>query len=157
MGHVHLLEPLMSDYIALKSEGVMGLFHSDDGFFLEEGITTDLDPGATNANRIRFQYYLQDSLAAALKPFSKQVLTQALKDSEATEVVSFMEELKSTNAPSQARIADYSVDDISGNTAELEAQGIFVIIVRCQMLATQDEIVLQTQVGPGVVTTQAGS
>ena len=47
------------------------------------------------------------------------------------------------------------MDSRSGNTPELNAQGIYVVIVRVRMLATADDIVLQAEVGPTVTVTAA--
>jgi len=146
----------INEYIALKQAGVMALVQEPNGFFIEEGITTSLVPGEQNANRIRFQYFLQDSAAGFLKPFSKQVLTDDLKDSELAAVVAFSDGLLSENQPSFQRIAGYSVDGSSGNTPALLAAGIYSIIWKVRMLPTQDEIVLLTQVGTDVVVTPSG-
>ena len=50
---------------------------------------------------------------------------------------------------------DYSVDDKSGNTPDLEAQGIYVVIGKVRTLASADFIVFQTSIGEGVVVTTA--
>jgi len=64
-----------------------------------------------------------------------------------------MSGLLSPNNPAASRIAGYTVDDVSGNTETLEAAGVYVVIVRCRMLATADTLVLQAEVGTDVSVT----
>jgi len=143
----------LNDYITLRERGVAALrLDRNSGPIIQSGITTSLTSGEKNINRRRVADYIQDSLAAALTPFSKLPLTTQNKDSAVSVVDAFLSELKSDNNPAAQRIADYSVDDQSGNTPDLERKGIFVIIVRVRSLATGDFIVLQTEVGEGVTT-----
>lgn len=144
----------MNDYIALKQNGVVSLrIDRTAGAIFQSGNTTSLVPGLKNINRRRMADFIEDSIAEALNGFSKLPLTNDLKDSAAAECVAFLEELLSANNPAAQRINAYQVDTISGNTPALEAQGIFVIIVRVRTLATADFIVLQAQIGEGVVLT----
>ena len=64
-----------------------------------------------------------------------------------------METLLSANNPAAQRISGYNIDTQSGNTPQLEAAGIFVIIVNVRTLATADFIVIQANIGEGVVVT----
>lgn len=139
----------MSDYIAMRSNGICGL-HFDrttGGFIFQSGITSSLISGKKNINRRRFADFIEDSVAGALQAFTKLPLTKQLKDSAVGELVGFGETLLSRNNPPAQRIADYIVDDKSGNTTVLSAQGIWVIIFKVQMLATGDFIVAQCEVG----------
>jgi hypothetical protein len=144
----------INDYITLRDRGVAALKLDRSGPVIQSGITTSLTTGQKNINRRRTADYIQDSLSEALTPFSKLPLTTQNKDSAVAAVDAFLSEMKSDNNPSAQRIADYSIDDQSGNTPQLEARGIFVIIVRVRTLATGDFIVLQTEVGEGVQITQ---
>ena len=98
---------------------------------------------------------IEDSLAQAYNPLSKQVLTNQLKDAIDAETVAYLEGLRSATNPAAQRISAYSVDSKSGNTPQLLAAGIYVVIVRVQMLATADTIVLQAEIGPNVTITSA--
>lgn len=143
----------MNDYIRLKAAGVAG-FRRDQsfGFFVQSGITTSLTSGQKNINRRRMADFVEDSVARALLPFNKLPLTNQLKDGAVSEVNAFLEGLLSPNNPAAQRINSYIVDPKSGNTPDLEAAGIFVIIVKVRTLATADFIVLQFEVGEGVNT-----
>lgn len=142
----------VGDYIQLRASGVAAIRNDrTSGFLFQSGITTSLTSGQTNINRRRMADFLQDSISQRLTAFSKQPLTQALKDAITGEVDAFLNGLKSPNNPAAQRIVDYQVDDVSGNTPALEAQGIFVVIARVRTLATADFIVLQSEVGESVV------
>ena len=141
----------MNDYIALRAAGVVaGRIDKAVGPMLQSGVTTSLVPGEKNIARRRMADFLQDSIAGALVSFSKLPLTTALKDSMVSEVESFLVGLMSENNPPNQRIAAYEVDGVSGNTDDLEAAGIYVIITRVRLLATADSIVLQSEIGESV-------
>lgn len=141
----------MNNYIAFKALGVAAVrSQSPYGPFIQSAITSSLVPGQTAINRRRMADFIEDSIASALLPFDKLPLTNALMDSAAGEVTAFLDGLLSPNNPAAQRIADYKVDDKSGNTPDLLAQGIFVINVSVRTLATADFIVLQFNIGPGV-------
>lgn len=141
----------MGDYIALKSNGVSALrIDRTVGPVIQSGITTSLTSGQTNVNRRRMDDFIEDSLAAALAPFVKLPATDQFKDAVVGEAVAFLDGLLSPNNPAAQRISDYQVDDKSGNTKALLAQGIFVVIVRVKMTATADFIALQAEVGQTV-------
>lgn len=146
----------IEEYIALRAQGVAALRRDRTvGPIFQSGITTSLTSGQKNIARRRMADFIEDSLAERLVAFSKLPLTQQLKDDSVGEAVAFMEELLSANNPAAQRIADYSVDDKSGNTPALEAQGIFVIIVKGRTLATNDFFTIQAEIGEGVVVTSS--
>lgn len=145
----------MADYIAMRAAGIASLRFGGEGPGIQSGVTTSLVAGQKNINRRRMADFIEDSLAQALVHFSKLPVTEDFKDTVLTETTAFMEELRSLNNPKAQRISGYTVDGISGNTAQLEAKGIYVVIVRCRTLATADEIVIQAEIGEGVVLTTA--
>lgn len=146
----------MADYIALRAAGVSALrMDRSAGPIIQSGITTSLTAGLTTVNRRRMADFIQDSLARALLPFDKQVLSNQLRDSAVGEVTSFLNDLLSPNNPAAQRIAQFQVDDKSGNTPDLLAKGVFVIIVRVRMLPTADFIVIQAEIGQGVSITSS--
>lgn len=146
----------MSDYIALRAAGIAALrMDRSVGPIIQSGITTSLVDATKTINRRRMADFVQDSLARILLPFDKQVITKALQDSAVGEVNSFLNDLLSSNNPAAQRIAQYQIDDVSGNTPDGLARGVFVIIVRVRMLPTADFIVLQAEVGQGVKITAA--
>lgn len=141
----------MAAYINLRANGVAALrIDRSVGPVIQSGITTSLTAGQKNINRRRMADFIEDSCASRLVQFTKQPISQQLKDSAVGEIDAFLNSLLSPNNPAAQRIADYQIDDRSGNTPELEAQGIFVIIIRVRTLATADFIVLQAQIGEAV-------
>lgn len=147
----------MNDYILLRNRGIAAARYDRTigGFIFQSGITTSLTSGQKNINRRRMADYLEDSMAERLNAFSKQPLTQALKDSMFGELDAWLSSLKSENNPAAQRINDYLLDDTSGNTPDLEAAGIHVIIAKVRTLATADFLVLQAEVGENVKITTA--
>jgi hypothetical protein len=146
----------IGEYTLMRNKGIAGIrIDRTAGPIIQSGITTSLVSGETNINRRRIADFIEDSLAERLVYFSKQPLTQGLKDDAETEVVAFLNELLSPNNPAASRITQYQVDSHGGNTPELEAKGIYVIIVRVRTTPTSDFIVLQCNIGEGVVIAQA--
>lgn len=142
----------MPQYTSLRANGVAALrFDKTVGPIFQSGVTTSLVSGEKNIARRRMADFIQDSIAQRLVQLCKLPLTPGLKDSATAEVISFMEELLSRDNPAAQRILDYEIDDKSANTAAREAAGIFVIIVRVRLLATADFIVIQSEIGEGVV------
>jgi len=141
----------MSDYIQFRQNGIAAIrFDRSAGKSFQSGITTSTSAAEKNINRRRMADEIQDSLAAIYEKFSKLPLTNQLKDAIDSETVAYLEGLLSSTNPASQRIEAYSVDSKSGNTPELNAQGIYVVVVRVRMLATADDIVLQAEVGPTV-------
>jgi len=141
----------MGAYINLRANGVAALrVDRTVGPVIQSGITSSLTSGQRNINRRRMADFIQDSCANRLVEFVKLPQTQQLKDAAVGEIDAFLDSLLSPNNPAAQRIAAYQIDDRSGNTPELEAQGIFVIIIRVRTLATSDFIVLQAEIGERV-------
>jgi hypothetical protein len=144
----------MNEYIRFRDRGICALRNDRTvGFILQSGITTSL--GLKNINRRRMADFIEDSLARRYVQLVKLPLTNALKDILLSETAAFLEELKSPNNPVAQRIVDYTVDGKSGNTPELEAKGVYIIIVKVRTLATADFITLQAEIGEGVKITTA--
>lgn len=144
----------ISDYILFRQNGVCALkFDRVVGKTFQSGITTSTVAGQKNINRRRMADEIEDSIAIAYQQFVKLPLTQSLKDAIDAETFTYLAGLKSETNPAAQRIADFSIDSKSGNTFELNAAGIYVVIVKVQMLATADVIVLQAEVGPNVSVT----
>jgi hypothetical protein len=136
----------MEDYIALKAGGVVALrMDRQAGPIFQSGVTSSLVSGKTQIQRRRMANFLEDSAAAELVQFSKLPMTPEWKDGVTSELVTFLEGLKAAG-----RIADYSVDRVSGNTPAILAAGLFVLIMRVQTTPTADVLVLQAQIGDSV-------
>ena len=146
----------MGDYINMRAQGIAGLrMDRTAGPIFQSGITTSLVSGQKNIARRRMADFIQDSVARSIVVFTKQPLTTRLKDEIVGQIDSFLNILKSPSNPPAQRIVDYQIDDKSGNTPELEAKGIFVVIGRVRTLASADFIVFQTEIGEGVAITSA--
>jgi hypothetical protein len=145
----------MADYILLRSKGIAALrFDRVSGAQVQSGITTSLTSGEENIARRRMADFIQDSIAARLGQLAKLPLSQALQDTMVSECEAFLADLRSENNPAASRINDYVVDPKSGNTPANEALGIFVIITKVRLTPTMDFVVLQTEIGEGVVITR---
>jgi hypothetical protein len=145
----------INDYIALKAAGIAGLFNDPDtGWQIESGVTTSLNANEVDIPRARMADFIEDSIAVAMAPFKDLNQTPSLIETEFGEIVGFLEGLKSTNNPPASRIADYDVDPVNGNSADLVAQGITVFITSVRLYQAQKNLVLQSNIGMGVVITQ---
>lgn len=145
----------MNEYIAFRQQGIAApRMDRVAGGIFQSGITTSLTAGRKNVSRRRMTDFITDSWAQRMVTFTKQPLTEQLKNGIAAETNEFLSALLSRNNPAAQRIAAFSVDIKSGNTPDLEAQGIFVVIVRVRLLATADFIVLQSEIGEGVKITE---
>lgn len=146
----------INGYKFLKQKGISGLrIDRRVGPNIQSGITSSLTSGQKNINRRRMADFIEDSIADRLVEMAKLPLTEELKDTILTETTEFLEGLLSANNPAAQRIAGFNpVDGVSGNTPELEACGIYVIIVSVRTLATADHITIQADIGEGVVLTQ---
>jgi hypothetical protein len=146
----------MGDYINMRAAGICGLrMDKTVGPIFQSGITTSLVSGQKNIARRRMADFIQDSVSKSIIHFAKQPLTTKLKDDIVGEIDAFLTILQSPSNPPAQRIVGYVIDDKSGNTPELEAKGIFVVIGRVRTLASADFIVFQTEIGEGVVITTA--
>jgi hypothetical protein len=139
-------------YKRAKARGVVSVRNDRTaGRIFQSDVTRSITPGETIMRRRRFSFFVQDSLAVTLAPLSKELLTEDLKDHILTAHVDFFDGLLSSNNPTAQRIRGYSLDPNSGNTDELEAAGIYVVIHTVEMVNTADDIVLLSQVGYGVL------
>lgn len=146
----------MNEYILMKQNGICGLRNDrTSGFIFQSGITTSLVSGQKNINRRRMADYIQDSIAAATVDLVKQPLTKALKTSIVSEIDAFLGGLLSPENPAAQRIDSYIIDQVSGNTQATAAASIFVVIYKVRTTPTANEIVFQSEIGEGVITTTA--
>lgn len=146
--------PLTIDsYIAFKRNGICAPRRDPfSGSIYQSGITSSITPGLTTQARRKMADFIQDSLATRLVPFSKRLATQSRLDGIRSVIEQFLSELQSVNNPETARIDSYLVDETSAQTPELTARGIFAFIIKVRTLSSLDAIVLQTEIGEGVVT-----
>jgi hypothetical protein len=145
----------LAEYINLRARGIAApRIDPTIGPLFQSGITTSLVSGQKNIARRRMADFIQDSIARRSNNYVKSLLTDSNRDSLVSEVDAFLSELLSIDNPAGQRIVSYSLDDRSGNTAARLAKGIFVLLVRVRTLSSADFIVLQTEIGEGVITQQ---
>lgn len=161
----YLVAPLVKqDYANLIAAGVCALYQDRvAGWQWMQGVTAANSvsfPTRTPIKRIRMADTIDDSLGDIAAPFLKQPATTERVDSLVSEIVAYLDNLKGVNTPGSQRIVDYKIDPDSGNTAQLQALGIYVILVYVRLLPSMDYIVFQTQIGETVtipVTVLAGT
>lgn len=145
----------VNDYKAFRQGGIAALRIDDGTAIIQSGVTSVNPvtfPNLRNIARRRMADFLQDSMAPRMKAFSKKLNTRQRRALLVGEVEGYLASLKSVNNPSTQRIADYLVDAVTGNTQEGLAMGIFRIIIKVRTLSSLDFIVLETEIGEGVVT-----
>ena len=139
-------------YKAFRREGICApRVDRDSGMIFQSGVTSDLTAGRTNQARRKMADFIQDSLAVAVKPDTKKLNTQARRDGLRSIHESFLGGLLSAGNPELQRIEGFSISE-EPNTPELRAQGIHIIQTKVRTLASLDSIVLDTEIGEGVIT-----
>jgi len=142
------------DHANLIAAGVCALYHDRAaGWQWMNGVTaanSSSYPTRVPIKRRRMADMIQDSLTEQAAPFLKQPATTENVDTLVAENVSYLELLKSPNAPASQRIVDYLVDPDGGNTADLVDLGIYTILVYVQLLPSMDVILYKTQIGETV-------
>jgi len=139
-------------YTRLKAAGISAPRRDPiSGSIYQSGITSNVTPGLTTQARRKMADFIQDTLAQRLVPYSKKLSTQSRREGVRADIDQFLNDLLSPNNPETQRINDYAVDPISGNTPSMEARGIVVFITRVRTLSSLDAIVVQTEIGEGVV------
>jgi hypothetical protein len=143
-----------SDYEVARARGVCApRIDPATGPQFQSGVTSvdpDTYPSLRQIYRRRMADYIQDSIADRLGAFVKTLNTASRRNSIRGEIDAFLSELKSVSNPEAQEIEDYIVDDKSGNTDDLLAQGIVVFIIKVRLLSSMDFIVLQTTIGESV-------
>lgn len=155
IGYATNVPPLdINTWEALRRVGISGIrMDRTVGPIFQSGVTTSLLAGQKNINRRKMADYIEDSIGAALKPFAKLPMSNQLQDAVIGEVDDFLTQLLSPDNPSAQRINGYLLDSKSGNTPQSTAAGIFVLVIKVRTTPTADFIVLQFEVGEGVVVT----
>lgn len=145
----------INDYTTMRQYGICGIrIDRAVGPVFQSGVTTSLTPGQTTIQRRRMADFCEDSIADALAPLAKLPATALWVDNVTTEIDQFLDGLQSPDNPQLSRITAYLIDDVSGNTSDLNNQGIYVWIVKVKTTPTADFIVLQFNVGNNVVVAQ---
>lgn len=147
-----------TSYTALRRAGICApRVDRVSGSIYQSGITTSLDAALKTQARRKMADFIQDTLADRLIPYGKRPNTEAARDNIRGVIEQFLSELQSATNPALQRIEDFSVDEISGNTPDTLARGIFVVIIKVRTLSSLDFMVLQTEIGEAVTITQVAA
>lgn len=145
------------DYIAFKAAGICAPRRdADDGSIYQSGVTRSITPGLTTQARRKMDDFITDSLARLLGPYSKKLATLQRRDGARTVIESFLAGLQSKDNPSLQRIDSFLVSE-AAQTPELTALGIFIFQVKVRLLSSMDVIVIQAEIGEGVITVESGT
>jgi hypothetical protein len=148
------------DYVAFRAAGIMAPRFDDGDAFFQSGIV-NVDPIANaavkNVNRQRMADFIEDTLAVNIMPFDKKLGSIDRRAQVVSQIRSFLSDLKGAPGKTAQRIADFSVDPLSGNTKDSIAAGVFRVLVKVMTIASMDVIVFDVQVGETVVIEQLTS
>lgn len=143
----------IDDYKAFKASGICAL-RMDEGTAIFQSGVTSVDPSTypqlKNIARRRMADFIQDTLARRGKGYGKKLSTFARRKALAGEIQMWLRGLLSVKEPEKQRIAGFTVDTKSANTAESLGKGLYRIIVKVRTLASLDSIVLATTIGEQV-------
>ncbi len=158
-GNPDVQDLTLEDYKAFKAAGIAALRINGGDVFIQSGVTSVdpvLLPNQKNISRRRMADFIQDSLSTPLNAVVKKLATDLRRAAVVSVCDGFLAGLLSRDNPANQRIAEYSVDGKTGNTPELLAAGVFVVILKVRLLASLDVIVLDVTAGETVtITTQA--
>lgn len=136
-----------ADLISLREAGISTLEKLPGQFLFRSGVTTDLTTGKTEITRRRMADFLQLSASDRLRFFVKAKNTLELRAQIAGELTAFSQSLRD-----QGRvIEDFAIEQDSVNTAAQRAQGIEKVFWRVRLLGHVLHLVLETEIGTGVV------
>jgi hypothetical protein len=145
----------IGQYIQMKAKGVMGPRKDrKTGVIFQSGVTSSLLPGEAEIYTRRFSFYVEDSVADFLAAFSKEPLTEALKDKIVGGIHDLFDGWLSAQNPAAARIRGFLVDSKSSNTKQLSDAGIFVVDYKIEMIPIANTIAQRASVGFGVLSIQ---
>lgn len=146
----------------LKDDGVAVLFISQTlGPIIRGAVTTSKTALLAPIYRRRMSDFINESIAALLEQYAEMPLDMTLSGSskslgtvtsaEVGAIQTFLEELRAAG-----RIAGYIVDPYTLNNAGTVASNRFYIQIRVSLNGAQEEIVLKSTIGPGLILTSEG-
>lgn len=146
-----------SDYMQLKEAGVAAFEHDHEiGFKLKSAVVTQVsDQSKVTIVRRRMADYLTNSVGRFLKNYQNAVNSAANRALVKGSILSFIQSLEKDGIlPKDSEIKDgvaKLVDVESLNTDSSIAQGIFKILWKQRIYSSMRYIVLQAEIGQGVV------
>lgn len=135
------------DLVDLKADGICTLENLPGLFLFRSGVVTDKTTGKTEITRRRSADFLQLSASDKLREFVKAKNTQENRATMAGLLVGFSQSLRD-----QGRIIEeFAIDQESVNTPAQRAQGIEKLLWRVRLIGHILHLVLETEIGTGVV------
>lgn len=149
-----------ADYINLKDNGISAFeFDPQFGYKIKSGVLTTLVAGKTQVLRRRMADFLTNSIASFLKNYQNKVNSKAQRDLVKGAIVNFVKRLENEGIlPSAQDVQEgspYLVDTEALNTDNSIAQGFFKILYKQRIFSSMRYIVLQAEIGEGVLVTEA--
>lgn len=148
-------------HIALDAAGVCSFEQDlDIGFKVKNAVTTHIiNSEKRPILRRRMADFLTDSIALFLKNYQNSVNSKDKRDEVKGQILDFDSRLiRDGVLPGEQDVSDGSpvlVDTDSLNTDSVVAQGMFKILYKRRIFSSMRYIVLQAEIGTGVVVTEA--
>lgn len=142
-------------YIRAKSLGICApIWNSTLACLVfQSGITSSLENGKTSIARRRYNFFVDDSLAAALTPYNKRNQSPTNEEAALAAVEAFLYDQQSPDDASRSRCRSYRIDT-SQNTDTTRERGYFFIGWSVKMYASNDSIVGVSRIGFTVDTSE---
>lgn len=142
----------MGDYQAFKASGIAAPRMDDGVMIFQSGVTSvdpQVHPNLVNIARRRMADFIEDSVAARVKSYSKKLSTQMRRKAVLTEMRNFADELLGRNGVGTQRIAGYTLSE-KDNSADTLGKGLYRITLKVRNLSSLDSIVVASTVGESV-------
>lgn len=150
MGTEDGITPTRTFYVAMKAAGIAALNIDRKGNrVIYSAVTTSLTSGKEPIEQRRCSDMLQDDVAYYLSSYKDVPLTDENKNGAKDAIDQYLEDRKATG-----RVYAYQTDVDSVNTPATEALEIWYILMKVKRTPSAKYIVLQTQIGTGVVITE---
>jgi hypothetical protein len=151
-----------AELVDLTNYGVMPISYvQGGGFRIRNGRTTEvIDTARWQVFRRRMTDYIQVALARSLYWAVSEPHTKELRRQIRQAIVDFLAELESLGMigdPNGLLPAFQVICDKTNNPAHTVAAGKLYCDVRVRLIAAADFIIIRTEIGEGVITTQQGT
>jgi hypothetical protein len=149
---------VLGDYINFKANGIAAPTFTGGVMQFQSGVTSVLYasfPSQAPIHRRRMADFIQDSLAIALQPFVKQLMTVNRMAAATLVIRQFMIGLLSPTNSNSQRINGFFLDTVTPNKAPAggvspTTLGIWRATLLVQTIPSMDDIVLDTTIGDSV-------
>jgi len=138
-------------YVAFKAAGICAPRIDDGVLVFQSEVTASLIGGRTTQKRRAFADYSQDSFGVALAPYSKKLASDARRTGALSALTGLCEAWLSRVDPNGQRIDSYTTEETTAQHPDWDGLGIFGWKIRIKMLSSMDTLVIDTEVGEGVV------